>query len=564
MNRNIIGFIFILSCTLFINSCAIIGIHTKVHNPRRTHAFADVPHEQKVTGTLNAYRACYDVTYYGLDLFIDARAKELSGWVQIDARLDSIADSLQIDLDQNFTIDALRWNSRNGDSISYHRNLRSVTFKANPALRKGDIFTVHIRYHGKPIVARKPPWSGGTVWKKDKEKNDWLGVACESEGASVWFPCKDHTSDEPDSATMRFTIPDNGLMAVSNGKLINEEVTDGRRSFTWRVHYPINSYNITYYVGNFERITDQYVNANGDTLHLEHYVLKPNAEKARVHFTKVKEQIRVYEEIYGLYAFYKDGFKLIESPYAGMEHQSAIAYGSRFKNDLYGLEDYIMLHEAGHEWFGNAVSAADLADVWLQEGITTYGESLYLERKYGKQLANRHLLMQRLFIKNKRPMVGPLGQRYFDYKDSDVYMKGAWTLHSLRNVINDDSVFFRILRVFYEEQKLKLTSSADFVETVNRITGSDYSWFFNQYLYRSKVPFLEYVVKENVLYYRWKDANPDFNRLPVIVRMGNQRFEIMPSLEIKQFTLPLNSDEELSFDNMQALFGLDKNKRLYK
>jgi aminopeptidase N len=564
MDKICIRIIFVLIIILLFNSCAIVGIHTKVHNPRRTHAFAEVPLEQKVTGTLNAYRACYDVTYYGLDLFIDARERSLSGWVQINARLDSIADSLQIDLDQNLTIDALRWNSRDGDSISFQRNLRAINFKTNPALRKGDVFTIHVRYHGKPVVARKPPWSGGTVWKKDKEKNDWLGVACESEGASIWFPCKDHTSDEPDSATMRFTIPDNGLKAVSNGKLIHEEVSDGLRSFTWKVHYPINSYNITYYVGNFDSIYDWYVNAKGDTLHLQHYVLKPNVEKARGHFAKVKEQIRVYEEIYGLYAFYKDGFKLIESPYAGMEHQSAIAYGSKFKNDLYGLEDYIMLHEAGHEWFGNAVSASDLADVWLQEGITTYGEGLYLERKYNRQLSTRHLFVHRLFIKNKRPMVGPVNQRYFDYKDSDVYMKGAWTLHSLRGVINDDTVFFRILRTFYEEKKLKLTTSAEFIKTVNRISGSDYSWFFNQYLYQSKVPFLEYIVKDNVLYYRWKDANPDFNRLPVSVRHGNEHFIIVPSAEIKKFTLPLHSDGELSFDNMQALFGLDKNKQLYK
>ena len=549
---------------LIFNSCAIVGIHTKVHNPRRTHAFAEVPYEQKVMGTLNTYRSCYDVNYYGLDLFIDAEKQAVSGWVEITSTLDSLSDSLQIDLDQNLIIDELRWRTRNGDTVSYRRDLRAVVFRRPASINKGEIFSLHVLYHGNPVVARKPPWRGGTVWKKDKENNAWLGVACESEGASCWFPCKDHTSDEPDSAQMRFTIPDNDLKAVSNGKLIKEETADGKRSFTWKVHHPINSYNITYYIGNFEAIHDTYTGTDGRVLNLEHYVLKQNVAKAKLHFAKVREHIRIYESLYGPYAFYEDGFKLIESPYAGMEHQSAIAYGNSYKNDLYGMEDYILLHETGHEWFGNAVSAADLADVWLQEGITTYGESLYLERKYGLKLAMRHLFVQRMFIKNKRPLVGPNGQRYFDYKDGDVYMKGAWMLHTLRNVVDNDSVFFNILRTFYVEQKLKLSDSQDFIETVNRISGTDYKWFFDQYLYLSKVPFLEYAIKDNVLYYRWEDTHPGFNRLPVTVTTPLGDFVIVPSAEVKKFTLPANSEEGLSFDNMHALFGLSRNKKLYK
>ena len=290
------------------------------------------------------------------------------------------------------------------------------------------------------MIAKKAPWRGGLVWKKENN-NDWVGVACETEGASIWFPCKDHTSDEPDSARMRFSIPESSLTVVSNGVLEHTITEKGKKYFSWSVHNPINLYNITFYVGNFEKIEDSYSGIDGRTLAINHYVLKQNAAKARTHFASVKEQIAIYEQIYGPYAWYEDGFKLVESPYAGMEHQTAIAYGNGYKKDLKQVEDYIMLHETGHEWFGNAITAADLADVWLQEGITTYGEFLYLEKKYDYTLAKGHLNFYKVMIANKRPLVGPVGRRYFDYKDGDAYVKGAWMLHSLRTTINNDSIF---------------------------------------------------------------------------------------------------------------------------
>lgn len=549
----------------FITSCGILGIHTKVGNPN-PGTLRPVSPEMQALGKENDLRICYDVTFYHLDVFINAKEKSIGGWVEIRAKALKNIDSLQFDLHPNMQLEELHLQTKEGDTLTFKRNLRAVVVTLKQTLQAGKTFSLFVKYHGKPMIASRPPWAGGTVWKKDKHHKDWLGVACETEGSSIWFPCKDLTNDEPDSALIELSIPDNGLTAVSNGVLVNTSVKEGVKTFSWRVHYPINLYNITYYVGDFTEVKDQYTGVEGKVLNLTHYVLRDHAEIAAEHFQKVKENIHVYEETWGPFAFYEDGFKLIESPYAGMEHQTAIAYGNKFKTDLYGVEDYIMLHETGHEWFGNAVSAGDLADVWLQEGITTYGESVYLEKQYSKQLALRHMLFYRLTIKNKLPVVAPYGLRYFDYHDGDVYVKGAWILHTLRYQLNNDSLFFKILRTFYAENALKSTDSKTFIATVNRLTGKDYNWYFNQYLYKSSVPVLEYQVKDRMLYYRWTECDTSFNKLQVSVQLEGLKewYPLKPEHTVKSISLPAGVGKEVRPDNLHALFGFRENKKLYK
>jgi aminopeptidase N len=555
----------LLAAFSLVTSCGLLGIHMKVQNPSGPGKLEEVSEEMRLLANENSLRAGYDVTFYNLDIAFDARGKSLSGWVEIRGTALRDMDSLQIDLHSNLKLDELRFQNREGTQIDFSRKYRAVVFAVPQRIRTGEKFSFHVKYHGKPVIADNPPWKGGTVWKRDKNKNAWLGVACETEGASVWFPCKDLTNDEPDSALMRYSIPDNGLTAVGNGKLEQVEAIGGNRSFTWRVHYPINLYNLTYYVGDFVKIEDRYVGVDGKELLLTHYVLRENEVKAREHFKKVKENIRVYEEVWGPYAFYRDGFKLVESPYAGMEHQSAIAYGNKYKLDLYGVEDYIILHESGHEWFGNAISAADLADVWLQEGITTYGESVYLERQYGQSIALRHLLMYRMMIKNKHPLVGPVGLRYFDFKDGDVYVKGAWVLHTLRYQLQNDSLFFNILRTFYQENSLKVTDSKQLVKTVNRLSGENYDWFFEQYLYRNTVPLLEYQIENNTLYYRWIDVDTAFDKLRIAVKIEgvDEFYSLIPATAIKKVGLPKGAGTDIvSFGNSYALFGYKSSNKL--
>lgn len=553
----------------FLSSCGIFGIHFNVHNPRKPGKYPKFSKETILLGENTTIRKNFDVTFYDLDIALDPGKQSLSGWVEIKAIANENIDSVQIDLDQPLLIDELRWQTREGQLLTYSRNYRAVYVKLPKRTAKKNVFSLHIKYHGKPVIARKPPWDGGLVWKKDKQKKHWAGVACEGEGASTWFPCKDHTSDEPDSARMCFSIPDTTLTVVSNGVFTGSSIKNNLKSFCWKVSYPINLYNITFYLGDFAKIEDTYTGINGKKLLLNYYVLKPNASFATEHFKQVKKHIRIYEELYGEYSWYRDGFKLIESPYAGMEHQTAIAYGNGYKNDLNGKDDYILLHETGHEWFGNAITAEDLADVWLQEGITTYGEFLYLEKAHSSDEAYSHLSFYRMMIKNKRPLVGPAGRRYFDYHDGDVYVKGAWMLHSLRTNIANDSLFFAVLKTFYAENKLKVTNSQTFIQTVNRITGKDYNWFFNQYLYKNKVPFLEYYRSEDgTLYYRWTDVGEDFNkqRITVEFKPTNESYNIYPGTSVKklQRSQPGNSTDLMYFSEYKTLFGVKKNKKLIK
>ncbi len=561
--------LFISLCLMvMLSSCGLFGIHFKVHNPRRTHHHPTFSKETILLGELSSLRANFDVYFYDLDIAIDPINKSLSGWVGTSARAVQDIDSIQLDLDQPLALQEIRMDTREGEKLQYRRVERAVYIKLGRKIKQGELFSLHVKYQGKPVVARKPPWAGGSVWKKDKQDNHWLGVVCEVDGSSLWFPCKDHTSDEADSVHTRFTIPGE-LVVVSNGTFAGSEKNGNNSSYKWHVHYPINTYNITFYAGDFVRITDSYTGITGKTLKMEHYVLRPNAAIAAGHFKQVKDIIRIYEQLYGEYPWYKDGYRLVESPYMGQEHQTAIAYGNRFRNDLSGKDDYIILHETGHEWFGNAVTVADLADVWIQEGITTYGEALYLEKKYSYEEAQWHLLTYRWTIKNKLPLVGPKGRRYFDYKDGDVYTKGAWMLHSLRNEIDNDSLFFRILKTFYQENKLKLCDSKTFIETVNRLTGEDHQWFFDQYLYRSKVPFLEYYLADgHTFYYKWRETDPSFTKLRVRVKMeGNGRdFWVYPSSKVQRLKIPaqLPACTGVHFSDDRSLYGLDKKKKLVK
>jgi aminopeptidase N len=307
---------------------------------------------------------------------------------------------------------------------------------------------------------------------------------------------------------------------------------------------------------------------------MEHYVLYDNKEKAKKHFQQVKPILQFFETKFGPYPWYEDGFKFVESPYEGMEHQSGIAYGSRYRN-IGGFDlDYIILHEAAHEWWGNSVSVSDFADIWLQEGFATYCEALYVEDRDDHQRYLSYILFERLFIKNKRPVVGMRDRRYFDYKDTDVYMKGAWILHSLRSVMANDSLFFDILKSFRMEYHGRLVTSRDFIQWVNTQSGTDYNWFFDHYLFQREAPILEYYIDwwgDNViLYYRWKNTGKSF-KMPCAVTYVNakgqiSKAEITPThqLQTMKFSGGVSPKSAYRFDVLQKYYGIEENKKLKK
>jgi len=331
------------------------------------------------------------------------------------------------------------------------------------------------------------------------------------------------------------------------------------------ISYPINTYNVSIYVGKFKLIEDEFTGISGKKLSISHYVLEKNYEKAKMHFKQLHPQLKLYEKRFGEYPWYNDGFKLIESPYEGMEHQTAIAYGNGYKNDADSVTDYIILHEAAHEWWGNSVTAKDLAHVWLQEGFATYAEALYFEEKDGIDAYRRHLNFYRIFIKNKYPVVVREGRRWFHFRqNADVYMKGAWILHSLRMQIDDDQVFFDILKSFAEKYRSKIVESNDFIELVNKKTGSDYNWFFDHYLYNNEVPTLTYAISvDGVFFYKWTNTKSNFNQLSLKIKSQKKAIVIVPTNEIQKLSLPVNKEGYWSMVFLEdILYELDKDQSL--
>lgn len=517
--------VFLLVFTIAFSSCSILGINAKGKVPKA----GKMPHfseKDSLLGYLNPARSAFDVTFYRLHIKPDPKTKEISGRVDIEFIVLDNTDSIQIDLTQNLEIFSIR---RGNQEMKYRRKETAVFIYFAERLTRGEKHNIEVVYGGKPRKAPKPPWEGGLVWKKDHNKKPWIGVACEDEGAHIWWPMKDHISDEPDSIEVRVEV-DKGLKGVSNGRLvevINQENSD---VFVWKTSYPVNTYNITFYVGDFSKLSIPY-----DSLKtLDFYVLPESKAKAEVHFAQTVDIVKFFEKVFGEYPWWKDGFKMVESPFAGMEHQTAIAYGYDYKNHWMFDFDYIILHETAHEWWGNSLTAKDMAELWLHEGFATYSEAMYVEEKYGYEAYLRYMLFYRFTIKNKSPLIGPYDVAHTNYKDGDIYTKGAWFLHSLRFAIKNDSLFRDILKTFAVENRESFVSTEDFLKLVNEKTASDYTWIFNQYLYQREPPVLVfgllYSVSGNMVEYYWENTVEGFS-LPVLFEFNGQKEWVYPTKE---------------------------------
>lgn len=543
------------SVLLLCSGCGLL----RMKNPRRSGDYPEKTEALRLHGEVTAQRRCFDVKHYDLNLHIDPAGKTIGGIVTILSQFTEAADSVQLDLRPQFVIEQLLLDSV---PVAFKRRYNAVMIPVTG--KPGQLFRLTVSYSGVPDEARRPPWLGGVIWNYDSDLNPWCGVACETEGASVWWPCKDHTSDEADSVSVHLTVPDY-LIAVSNGSLQDVQYKGSTSTWNWKVSYPINTYNITFYAGRFVHIHDVYTSKiTGEKLDLDYYVLKENKTTAAKHFSQVKDVLDVYERRFGPYPWYRDGFKLVQSPYEGMEHQTAIAYGEGFQNDYEYHFDYIIVHETAHEWWGNSITAADLGDAWLQEGFATYAEALYVEDTQGEKAYTDYLLNNQLRIKNRRTMEHPHGIRYFNYRDGDIYNKGAWMLHSLRHVLDNDSLFFDIIRTFATTYRAQLVSSQTFIDFVNQKTGKDYGWFFNQYLHNRFAPELEYTVKDHKLYYRWSNRTSAPFAMPQrIAGLGGKDQLIYPENDkVKQFVLHGIADQYFSLPDSDYLVLLKKNKKL--
>jgi len=484
-------------------------------------------------GALNPDRVCFDVSYYDLSLKINIQNKSIQGVNDIYFKTLSNTGRIQLDLFSNLIIDSIIFNNQ---KISFKRDSNAFFIQFPYTLQANTSQKLSVYYEGNPIIAKKAPWDGGWVFTIDSLHRPWVGVACEGIGASLWWPLKDHLSDEPDSMRLHYTVP-SSLMAVGNGILESaKNNADKTTTFNWKISYPINSYNVTCNIANYAHIQDMHIQTNKDTLAIDYYVLDYNKQKAIAHFKQVHPMLTCYENYFGPYPFFKDGYAMVETPYWGMEHQGAIAYGNDYTNKIINF-DYIIIHESGHEWWGNNVSTSDHAEMWIHESFTTYTENLLIEYFYGYNMSIRYLNLNKGLIKNTDPIVGPLDVNYEGWDGSDMYYKGAWILHTFRNILQNDSLWFSILKGLQDEFALKTIHTNDVVQYINKRTGKDYSWFFKQYLYTAQPPTLvtytEKIKKNIRVYYKWENTSPDFI-MPIPLNIDSNKLTyITPALDYK-------------------------------
>ena len=413
------------------------------------------------------------------------------------------------------------------------------------------MFEFTVFYQGSPQRADNPPWAGGFTWSKDKDGRDWIAVSCEGEGARIWWPNKDHITAEGDSVRMAYTVPSN-LVAVGNGKLKSVENIGEKTTYEWFVSNPINNYNISVQIGNYVTVQDTFLK-DDQTHFMNHYVLDYNKELASNFFPQSKEVIRFYEKYFGDYQWYEDGYKLVEVPYLGMEHQSAVTYGNGFSMyngvrskswPMYGVIDPLIIHETGHEWFGNSVTALDPTHIWIHEGLQVYSEAIFFEDKFDSYEVGVHYLNTlKNRIANEIPIVGRENENHWALH-GDTYMKGAWVMHTLRSVINNDKIWFEILKEFMTENAKGFADTNDFFKKVNDKTGVDYWYFAQQYFYSPNQPILEYYQTDKKFHYRWNNVNENFG-MPIDFLVNGKPKRFNPSTDFKSFDISKHSQVEV-------------------
>ena len=499
-------------------------------------------------GNLNENRSSYRVSFYDINIDFDINNKSLDGFVTIKAESKSDINQLQVDLAENLNIKSIIFQNK---EVTFEREYDAVLIKFPETIRKNNFFEFTINYEGVPQNADNPPWAGGFTWSKDKDNRDWIAVSCEGEGARIWWPNKDHITAEGDSVKMTYTVPSN-LVAVGNGKLRSVKNIGEKTSYEWFVSNPINNYNISVQIGNYVAVQDTFIKDN-QTHFMNHYVLDYNKELASNFFPQSKEVIRFYEKYFGDYQWYEDGYKLIEVPYLGMEHQSAVTYGNGFSMyngvrskswPMYGVIDPLIIHETGHEWFGNSVTASDPTHIWIHEGLQVYSESIYFEDKFNSYEVGVHYLNTiKNRIVNEIPIVGNENENHWALH-GDTYMKGAWVMHTLRSVINNDEIWFKILKEFMVENAKGFANTRDFFNKVEENTGEDYWYFAEQYFYSPNQPVLEYYQDENNYHYRWINVNDNFI-MPIDLLVNGSIKRVYPSNKFKKIDINRHAQIEV-------------------
>ncbi len=512
-------------------------------------------------GSLSSYRTAYDILYYHLDVKVDIENKFISGSNLFRFKATADFNRLQFDLFSNLKVEKVIYK---GAELKFDREFNAVFVDFPKGIKKGAIDSFRVFYSGNPIIAKRAPWDGGFVFSKDSLGNPWIATANQGLGASSWWPNKDHQSDEPDSVLISVQVP-NGLMDISNGRLRNTvKLKNGYTRYDWFVSQPINNYSISMNIGNYILIKDS-LQGEKDLLDISYWVLKENKEKAEKHFPKnVKSMLKAFEYWFGPYPFYEDGYKLIDAPYVGMEHQSAVTYGNKYENGYLGRDasgtgwglkwDFIIIHESGHEWFGNSITAKDLGDMWIHEAFTNYSESLYIEYLYGKEAGQEYIHGDRKGILNDKPLQGPFGVN--KEGSGDMYLKGGVFLNMLRTIINDDVKWRAILRGLNAEFYHKTVDYNDIESYISKQSGIDLSKIFSQYIQHTNIPTLELKWENGKLYGRWIADVADFD-MPIKIGFLDKEYNFFKlSTHFEEIDLEGVNSNNIQVDTYNYYIGL--------
>lgn len=560
--RSLAAVFFILGCVnaaLFAQQPATTAAPAEKPKPhiRPNDAGAPIPTRfEMLRGAYGPYRANNDLLYYHLEVRVDPAQKFISGKNTIRFRMLKDDTRIQLDLTEALNIDKILYDKV---PLKYQRDTSAVFIDFPETLHDGQVYSIDFYYSGHPPETGR---FGGITFKKDAAGHDWINTACEGIGASVWWPNKDQWRDEVENMDISVAIP-NGLVDVSNGKFVGKtDLGDGYTRWDWHVHYPINNYDVSLNIGDYVHFSDKL----GD-LNLDFYALPEDLEKAKTQFAQAKGMLEAYQHYFGPYPFAEDGYKLIEAPYSGMEHQSAVTYGNLFKNGYLSRDwtgvgisprfDFIIIHESAHEWFGNSITAADPADMWIHEGWATYLESLYVEYRWGKADAIKYLSGYRPKIYNLRPIIAETGVNADPTEDQ--YFKGALMLNTLRSVIDDDAEWWTLLYDFYQRFKYQNITTDDVILYFNQQAGLNLTPIFNQYLRHAQIPRLELLFGEapGMVMYKWSADEEDFS-MPIRVGAPDHWQTIHPTTKWQSMQTSLSKDE---FQVATDLYYVDVNKQ---
>lgn len=516
--------------------------------------------QDSLRGSITKERAWWDVKYYHLNIKVNPSDSTITGSNTIRYKVIDEYNRMQIDLQNPMEIYKV---IQDGVALQFKREGNAFFIELIAPQKVGLTKELTVFYGGKPKIAVNPPWDGGITWKKDTNGKSFIASSCQGLGASVWWPNKDHMYDEVDNMLISVNVPKN-LTDVSNGRLQSvKQQKDGTKTYNWYVSNPINNYGVNINIGDYVTFSEKFKGEKGD-LDCTYYVLRDNLTKAKKHFQDVPRMLKAFEHWFGPYPFYEDSYKLVETPYLGMEHQSSVTYGNKFQNGYLGRDlsgtgwglkfDFIIIHESGHEWFANNITYKDIADMWIHESFTNYSESLFVEYYYGKDAGAEYVRGTRKGIKNDSPIIGNYDVN--NEGSGDMYPKGGNMLHTLRQIVNDDEKWRGILRGLNSTFYHQTVTTKQIEDYLSQQVGIDLNPFFNQYLRDTRIPTLEYFFKEGKLGYRWTNCVPGFN-MPVKVTLDGTEKSLNPTTEWNRIEAKMETPKlEIDKDFYVASFNI--------